>query len=64
MELDFQIEQKDTVEQVLAAIGIQRDQKLMQESISYIDAIFYLKQGKDYVHTILVSKVLEMYCYY
>jgi hypothetical protein len=64
MELDFQIYQKDTVEQVLTAVGMQRDQELMHESISYIDGFIYLSRGDECVHTIMLSKVLGRYCYY
>lgn len=64
MEIEFQIDQKDMVEQMFAAVGIERDQTLMQESLFYIDGCILLKQGNNYVRTIMFSKELRKYCYY
>lgn len=62
-ELEFPIEDFNKIATILN-LSLERNQDLMNKSISYWKSLIYFTKNNEYVNTVIVSPELKMWCEY
>lgn len=63
-QLEITEDQVGVYEEFLYGLGFNKDQALMNESLSHVGALIHIMDKKRCLNTIMVSGNLRMFCYY